>query len=289
MKMARIVIGVSLLIGGVWPEAGQADLNSGLVGYYTFNGNADDMSGRGNNGTIYGGAATFTTDRWGHANGALHFDGIDDYVLLPNESQFDLTEFSIMVAVKIPDYSQYRILISKGPWYGNYSMNLSPDSWSWMPGGTPGYVHDTSDGNWSMAVANSPVPLDEYVQLVVTYSADDGWCAYMNGSLEVGPYAAPAPVLTDVPVSIGAPGGLGSFFLGDIDEVRIYDRVLTASEVGALNAQAHPVVVPVPGSVILCAVGIGLLGRTRRRRSSQLPGPCDSGRQERLRENEEVR
>ena len=41
-----------------------ADLNNGLVAYYPFNGNANDASGNGNNGTVNG--ATLTTDRFGN-------------------------------------------------------------------------------------------------------------------------------------------------------------------------------------------------------------------------------
>ena len=46
---------------------------SGLVGYWPFNGNANDESGNGNNGTVNG--ATLTTDRFGNAGKAYGFDG----------------------------------------------------------------------------------------------------------------------------------------------------------------------------------------------------------------------
>ena len=51
---------------------------NGLVGYWPFNGNANDESGNGNNGTVNG--ATLTTDRFGNANSAYSFDGVDDYI-----------------------------------------------------------------------------------------------------------------------------------------------------------------------------------------------------------------
>ena len=51
---------------------------NGLVGWWGFNGNAQDGSGNGNHGTVNG--ATLTTDRFGNQNGAYDFDGIDDYV-----------------------------------------------------------------------------------------------------------------------------------------------------------------------------------------------------------------
>ena len=50
----------------------QSFLTNGLMAYYPFNGNVDDASGNGNNGTNYG--ATFTQDRFGFANGAIYFN-----------------------------------------------------------------------------------------------------------------------------------------------------------------------------------------------------------------------
>ena len=50
-----------------------ADLKDGLVAYYPFNGNANDESGNGNNGTVNG--ATLTTDRFGNTNKAYSFNG----------------------------------------------------------------------------------------------------------------------------------------------------------------------------------------------------------------------
>ena len=51
-------------------------LNNDLVAYYPFNGNANDESGNGNNGTNNG--ATLTSDRFGNLNSAYNFPGICD-------------------------------------------------------------------------------------------------------------------------------------------------------------------------------------------------------------------
>ena len=51
---------------------------NGLVGYWPFNGNANDESGNGNNGTVNG--ATLTTDRFGNVGEAYSFDGISNYI-----------------------------------------------------------------------------------------------------------------------------------------------------------------------------------------------------------------
>ena len=55
---------------------------NGLVAYYPFSGNANDSSGNGNNGTVYG--ATLTTDRFGNANSAYSFDGVSNYINIAN-------------------------------------------------------------------------------------------------------------------------------------------------------------------------------------------------------------
>ena len=52
--------------------------SDGLVGWWPFNGNANDESASGYNGVVLG--ASLTTDRFGNLNSAYSFDGIDDYI-----------------------------------------------------------------------------------------------------------------------------------------------------------------------------------------------------------------
>jgi hypothetical protein len=76
-----------------------ADLNDGLVGYWSFDdGTATDQSGNGNDGTIYG--ATLVA---GISEQALDFDGSNDYVLIPHDStiNFEQTDdFSVVLWFK---------------------------------------------------------------------------------------------------------------------------------------------------------------------------------------------
>ena len=65
-------------------------LNYGLVAWYPFDGNASDMSGNGNDGTVYG--ATLGTDRYGSANRAYSFDGVNDYVDVGTLGRFCMEE-----------------------------------------------------------------------------------------------------------------------------------------------------------------------------------------------------
>ena len=60
---------------------------NGLVGWWGFNGNANDESGNGNNGTVNG--ATLTTDRFGNPNSAYDFDGVDDFINVGDIDQIE--------------------------------------------------------------------------------------------------------------------------------------------------------------------------------------------------------
>ena len=70
-KMAKVLVAL-MVVGLLVVGAAQADLNDGLVAYYPFNGNADDESGNGNDGIVYG--ATLTEDRFGNTDSAYYFD-----------------------------------------------------------------------------------------------------------------------------------------------------------------------------------------------------------------------
>lgn len=77
-------------------EAGYTtDIESDLIAYYPFNGNANDESGNGNHGTVNG--ATLSSDRFADSDSAYSFDGVDDYIeiespsILINTQQYDYT------------------------------------------------------------------------------------------------------------------------------------------------------------------------------------------------------
>lgn len=56
--------------------------NVNLVSYYPFNGNANDFGSHGSDGTVNG--ATLTSDKDGNSNSAYYFDGVDDYISIPD-------------------------------------------------------------------------------------------------------------------------------------------------------------------------------------------------------------
>ena len=68
----------------------QTSLDSGLVLYYPFNGEAQDESGNGNHGMVNG--VKWVEDRFGNAQSAAFFDGVDDYIRILFSSDFDFSE-----------------------------------------------------------------------------------------------------------------------------------------------------------------------------------------------------
>lgn len=204
-----------------------------LIAYYPFNGNANDESGNGIHGTINGGA-TFTADKNGMPSGAIALDGINDYVLLPSEGVFDLKEFTIAATLKVEDFSNENWLIYKGPNYGNYTLMINDDQGYWP--GYVSYVHQVTNGNWSAVSSLAPVPLNKFFNVAVTLSPTE-FKAYINGKLQTTIAAPPQPVLNNYNATIGAGGyySLSNFFKGVIDEVRIYNRALTPTEIRDLH------------------------------------------------------
>ena len=63
-------------------------LTDQLVAYYPLNGNANDVSGNGHHGVVYG--ATLAQDRHGNDDSAYSFDGVGNYIKIIEEDSFDV-------------------------------------------------------------------------------------------------------------------------------------------------------------------------------------------------------
>ena len=83
-------------------DTGSTPLNHGLVAWYPFDGNASDMSGNENHGSVYG--ASLSTDRHGQANMAYSFDGVDDWIEVSHNEQINFdssSKLSLNLWIKI--------------------------------------------------------------------------------------------------------------------------------------------------------------------------------------------
>jgi hypothetical protein len=101
---------------------------NGLVGYWPFNGNANDESGNGNNGTVNG--ATLTSDRNGKVNSAYDFDG-KSYVLVDNINEKLQIEgdfsFSIWANIDVQEGNTQSLLVKGNNSTNEYSLQSYGD------------------------------------------------------------------------------------------------------------------------------------------------------------------
>ena len=200
---------------------------AGLVAYYPFNGNTQDESGNGNHGKIIGNLK-LTNGRTGF-NNAYEFSGTSwNYISVPNAPSLNNNSFTISVWVNIPKKESGHI-VNKGRdiTIGTYGLNANSVRATMLYGG----VNDALFGN---------VPLNQWILLTGTV---DGNIAksYLNGQLiNTATLSRTFICNTNEPLTIGMHyyNGVPSMytypFTGIIDDVRIYNRALTETEVKAL-------------------------------------------------------
>ena len=227
------------------PGRAQTNLQNGLVACYPFSGSAADGSGNNLNATPNG--PTLTTDRFGNANSAYQFDGIDDYITLPeNALRTNNYTYSFWAkAASLPALLQSYAVISVGGPGADQGVVLSHG----YVGGSTGWAMVSYNADGSNLPSNSvgSLPATNTWYHVVQTRSNASVDLYVNGAL-VGSRAtggATAGYNYNSPgATLGCRTNLIQFFHGAIDDVRIYSRAVTASEATALF-QANSVCQPV--------------------------------------------
>ncbi|MDP2934037.1 MAG: LamG domain-containing protein [bacterium] len=216
-------------------------LTSGLVGLWSFDGpdvsgaTAYDRSGSGNNGTLTGGAKTGI----GKMGQALSFDGSSGYVNVPDSSSLNVaTTLTLAVWVKPSAYgTPYAPFVEGGgnlnnPLTSGYFLGQLSTNIMFDVGGPP-------NGRYSINVSYTLLPLNTWTFVVGTFTAGGNMDLYVNG-LVVGSTTNSNTSIgyEGFPVTFGALDycckSTGYLFSGSIDDVRIYNRALTAAEVKQL-------------------------------------------------------
>jgi Concanavalin A-like lectin/glucanases superfamily len=216
----------------------------GPVAEYSFDeveeggGTVEDDSGNKHTATIHG--AEWTPH--GRYGGAMEFDGAkDDYLSIAASEELDRTgeEFTIEAWVRPTGSSNRETILEKergggGPKY-SYGLFLHHEEpLGYFMGSEVGLLEGDEDA----------VPLDSWTHIAIT---DDGGFTrlYVDGEIEdTSPAVA---VEGDGELRIGGNGIAGEYFTGRIDEVRIYERALSAAEVG--TDMETPIATPKAGPV----------------------------------------
>jgi hypothetical protein len=198
----------------------------GLVAAYSFNEGSGatvfDGSGNGNHGTISG--ATRNTS--GQYGAALDFDGSNDLVTVPDSSSLDLTNGMTLEAWVRPltTGSWRTVVLKEQP--SNYIYALYSSA---SDNGRPQGRIRVNGSNFS-ASGPSRLTTSVWAHLALTYDGSN-LRLYVNGSLVATQAASGAMVNSSSPLRIGGSSVFGRYFRGRIDEVRIYNRALSATEI----------------------------------------------------------
>ncbi len=212
------------------------------IAWYRFDaGSAFDASGNANHGMVQG--STPVNDRFGISGAALSLDGVDDSIELGDRFNTLLLPFSIAAWVYQPAAArnELRSIFVSDDEPGRYAG-------IWFQTEPTGSLQITYADGGAVGAAtrrtissNNPIPADTWVHVAATVRGPTDMTLYVNGAAVPGTYSGTGgPLLhTAAPARIGSmtivPGNRP--WLGNLDEVRVYDCSLVASEVALLFTQ----------------------------------------------------
>jgi len=213
---------------------------SGLVGWWPFNGNADDESGNGNNGTVNG--ATLTADRNGVANKAYSFDGLDDYIQIFDSPNLRLNKSTINIWIKYSSLSKMCLIIKQNindATNSNYGFEIN--DYGQIAGIGPRLMgmYQTNCGfqtAWTNICPNIDLSQNGWHLLTgildynkISIYIDSEFISSINTTEEKMNACSGSDLLIargwkDYPL----------YYKGEIDDIAIYNRALTQEEITAL-------------------------------------------------------
>jgi hypothetical protein len=227
----------------------QVNLDKGLQAYYPFNGNANDKSGNNNNPTFNN--ATITADRFGNPNSAYHFNGMYQYMRIPNKPSLNFgKEISLSVWVR-PTGFYHGIchasqLISKGGGNyndGNYALRFDDALYTLgtgCDGGICDSIHQNFRGTGTVLkpYGGDFIKKNQWYNVLYT---NDGRTArlYVNCELKYEVFFPETFTNTEDLFFGRSDDDIFPFWLnGDLDDIRIYNRALNDKEIFALCADS---------------------------------------------------
>lgn len=211
-----------------------------LLLYYSFDGNANDLSNNHMNGLVN---ATLTDDRFGKPNSAFHFNGENEYIDFPYNTllkpQFP---FTISLWAKLDQLDPSNQLITT-----DFALDIY----------TGAFMAVTTKGTFAIGYGNGEIvsidsrkckggntilQLNQWYHLTGVYKSSTEMEMYINGEYETSSYSGYATNLaySNNPGSIGRKDAGNStqppyYYRGSLDEVGFWSRALTESEIRRLS------------------------------------------------------
>jgi len=225
----KVMMWVPILI--VWllsVSCVQADITSGLVGYWAFNGDFTDSSGNANHGQPIGNTAVVTDPERGSV---AQFDGAGDYIEIPHSESLNITGDRITLTswVYFDDVSGGpEIVLAKIVQDGQHVAPYFAYNLCILSNGTPRFFLVTS-GSQKRLPGSPNFESRRWYHMAGVYDGsrmilyvDGQVSATMNASGNINGY--------DTPLFLGINGGRGEPMDGRLDDVLIYNRALTQEE-----------------------------------------------------------
>jgi hypothetical protein len=215
--------------GGVAEDSAAVTAGS-LVAYYPFSGNANDVSGFANHGTVSG--AVPVEDRFGNPHSAYYFDGSDDYIQVPNHPSLNFREtITVNFWMKVGEFfTREAYPISHGNWENRWKISITDKRVRWT------VKTDTSVNNGIRDLdSQAELVLDSLYMVTALYDGQR-FEIYLNGVLNAASTWGGRILTTTIALAIGQhlPGQNGFNFKGVLDDIRIFNRALTVTEIQAL-------------------------------------------------------
>ena len=208
---------------------------SGLIGWWPFDGNASDHSGNENHGVVSG--AILTNDQQGERRRAYELDGVDDFISVPwSESLAELEQKNAFtVSAWVKNYGDAPI--------GVFGMqHPSDDCGGWEIRTASNYL-DIWFTCGSMVPCYPALPSLEWHHIAVTYASNGStgtWRFYLNGVqvCSSSGFSGAVPTTQGGTLYVGAsPLGDDEFGYGALDEIGVWNRALTDEEIRDLHTR----------------------------------------------------
>lgn len=213
----------------------------GLIAHFQFDGDATDASGNGNDGYVEG--PTLCPDRFGDPNKAYRFSSTQDRIAVDSDlslniNNYDAFTMSLWIKRSFFDYSNYNpILLIIGQNTLNYALMVDPEFAYGLP--SPQYQNQllftnySSSGNYDLLINPATVADTLWHQIVYVVKQTEGKVeAYLDGTA-LGTADYTHNPLSNFSLTIGNHMINDWAFIGDMDDVRIYDHALTTDEINA--------------------------------------------------------
>ncbi|HXF44180.1 MAG TPA: LamG domain-containing protein [Candidatus Paceibacterota bacterium] len=209
--------------------------DSGLIGYWHLDENTAtttyDSSGFANIGTVNNGAVWETSSNC-RAGNCLSFDGSNDYVRIPDSSSLNVTgnAFTVTAWVYRTAAANWQRIVGKYFWTGVHT-----GSWLLFFNDANQTLCQFNTGSWSSAQSTATVSLNQWTFVACVYNGSNLVNYVNNASTSVSKTGNIISSNYPVAFAVTTDGtNIQNGFTGRIDEVRIYNRALSDSEISNL-------------------------------------------------------